>query len=156
MEILPGIAKKVKDKESIEPLVLTVTALMAGNEAVQEAHPGGLIGVATGLDPAVAKSDHLVGNLIGKKGTLPPVLSEITLDYTLLKREGFDNPALKAAEPLVVSAGTATTLGVIVKLKGTTVTLKLKRPICGEKGNKMAITRRLGQRWRLSGFGVLK
>jgi len=45
---------------------------------------------------------------------------------------------------------------VIVKLKGTTVTLKLKRPICAEKGNKMAITRRLGQRWRLSGFGVLK
>jgi len=156
IELLPGIAKKVKDKESIEPLVLKVQALMAGNESVEEARPGGLIGVATGMDPAVAKSDHLTGNLIGRKGTLPPVLSEIVLDYRLLSREGFDNPALKAAEPIVVSSGTATSLGVIVKLKGTTVTLRLKRPICGEKGNKMAITRRLGQRWRLSGFGVLK
>jgi len=156
IEIAPGISKKIKDKEATEPLVLKVSALMAGNQSVQEAHPGGLIGIATGLDPAVAKSDRLVGNLIGKKGTLPPVLSEITLDYSLLKREGFDNPALKAAEPLVVSSGTATTLGVIVKLKGTSVTLKLKRPVCAEKGNKMAITRRLGQRWRLSGFGVLK
>jgi len=156
IEMLPGIARKAKDKEVIEPVVLKVNALMAGGQPAQEAGPGGLIGISTGLDPAVAKSDHLTGNVIGKKGTLPAVLSEIALDYSLLKREGFDNPALKAAEPLVVSSGTATSLGVIVKLKGTTVTLKLKRPICAEKGNKMAITRRLGQRWRLSGFGVLK
>ncbi len=170
IEILPGIARKVtrarggapspeakrEDKEVTEPLVLKIRALMAGKQSVQEAGPGGLIGISTGLDPAVAKSDHLTGNIIGRKGALPPVLSEIMLDYKLLSREGFDNPALKAAEPLVVSSGTATSLGVIVKLKGTTVTLKLKRPICAEKGSKMAITRRLGQRWRLSGFGVLK
>jgi translation initiation factor 2 subunit 3 len=156
IEILPGIARKIRDKETVEPLVLSVRALMAGSKSVQEAGPGGLIGVSTGLDPAVAKSDRLAGNVIGKKGTLPPVLSEIMLDYSLLKREGFDNPALRAAEPLVVSSGTATSLGVIAKLKGTTVSLKLKRPICAEKGGKMAITRRLGQRWRLAGFGVLK
>ena len=156
IEMLPGIAKKTKDKEVIEPLVLKVNALMAGGEPVQEAKPGGLIGVATGLDPAVAKSDHLVGNLIGKKGTLPPVLSDVEMEYKLLSREGFDNPALKMGEPIVVSAGTATSVGAIIKLKGNTVYLKLKRPICAEKKSKVAITRRLGQRWRLAGFGILK
>jgi translation initiation factor 2 subunit 3 len=156
IEMLPGIARKSKDKEVVEPVVLRINALMAGSKPVQEAGPGGLIGISTGLDPAVAKSDRLTGNMVGKRGTLPPVLSEITLDYKLLSREGFDNPALRAAEPLVVSSGTATSLGVILKLKGTTVTLKLKRPICAQKGSKMAITRRLGQRWRLAGFGVLK
>ncbi|MEM2137835.1 MAG: translation initiation factor IF-2 subunit gamma [Candidatus Anstonellaceae archaeon] len=156
IEMLPGIAKKSKGKEVIEPIVLKVHALMAGNESVQEAKPGGLIGIATGIDSAIAKSDHLTGNLVGKKGALPPVITDIELEYKLLSREGFDNPALKPAEPIVISSGTATSVGVIVKLKGNTVSLKLKRPICAEKKSKMAITRRLGQRWRLSGFGILK
>ncbi|VVB99659.1 Translation initiation factor 2 subunit gamma [uncultured archaeon] len=156
IEMLPGLARKGKDKEIIEPVVLKIGALMAGNEPVQEAKPGGLIGIATGLDPAVAKSDHLTGNILGKKGTLPPVLSDIEMEYTLLKREGFDNPALKMGEPIVVSAGTATSVGAIMKLKGGSVFLKLKRPICAEKKSKIAITRRLGQRWRLAGFGILK
>ena len=156
IEMLPGLARKTKDKEVVEPIVLTIGALMAGGESVQQAAPGGLIGIATGLDPAVAKSDHLAGNLVGKKGTLPPVLYDVELEYSLLKREGFDNPAFKMGELIVVSAGTATSVGAIVKLKGNSVFIKLKRPICAEKKSKIAITRRLGQRWRLSGFGVLK
>lgn len=156
VEMLPGIAKKSKDREVIEPIVLKVQALMAGNESVSEAKPGGLIGIATGIDSAIAKSDHLTGNLVGKKGTLPPVITDIELEYKLLAREGFDNPALKPGEPIVVSSGTATSVGAILKLKANTVSLKLKRPICAEKKSKMAITRRLGSRWRLSGFGILK
>lgn len=156
LEMLPGIARKTKEKETVEPLVLRVSALMAGSTPVEEAKPGGLIGIATGLDPSVAKSDHLAGNMLGKKGTLPPVLFDIELEYTLLKREGFDNPALKMGEPIVVSAGTATSVGAIMKLKGGSLFLKLKRPICAQKKSKVAITRRLGNRWRLSGFGILK
>lgn len=156
IEMLPGIAKKGKEKEVVEPIVLRVDALMAGGSSVEEARPGGLIGIGTGLDPAVAKSDHLGGNLIGKKGTLPPVITDVELEYKLLAREGFDNPALKMGEPIVVSAGTATSVGAIVKLKGSVVYLKLKRPICAEKKSKVAITRRLGQRWRLAGFGILR
>jgi len=158
IEMLPGVTRKnkEKDKETVEPLVLKISALMAGNENVQEAVCGGLVGIATGIDPALAKSDHIVGNMIGKKGTLPPVVSEIVAEYSLLKRDGFDNPAFRMAEPIVVSSGTATSLGVIVKLKSNTVTMKLKRPICAESKNKIAITRRLGQRWRLAGFGIIK
>jgi translation initiation factor 2 subunit 3 len=156
LEMLPGIARKTKEKETVEPLVLRVSALMAGSTPVEEAKPGGLIGIATGLDPSVAKSDHLAGNMLGKKGTLPPVLFDIELEYTLLKREEFDNPALKMGEPIVVSAGTATSVGAIMKLKGGSLFLKLKRPICAQKKSKVAITRRLGNRWRLSGFGILK
>ena len=156
IEMLPGITRKTKEKEVIEPIVLRIGALMAGGQSVQEAKPGGLVGIGTGLDPSVAKSDHLTGNMLGKKGTLPPVLYDVEMEYSLLKREGFDNPALKMGEPLVISAGTATSVGAIVKLKGNTVFLKLKRPVCAEKKSKIALTRRLGQRWRLSGFGILK
>ncbi|MEM4554642.1 MAG: translation initiation factor IF-2 subunit gamma [Candidatus Anstonellaceae archaeon] len=155
VEMLPGISVKVKDKESVEPIVIKIEGLMAGGEPVQEAKPGGLIGIATGLDPAIAKADQLVGNIVGKKGTLPPVLSEVDLEYSLLKREGFENPPLKIGEPIVISAGTATSVGIISRLKGNIVSIKLKRPICAEKNGKAALTRKLGQRWRLSGFGII-
>ncbi|VVB58397.1 Translation initiation factor 2 subunit gamma [Candidatus Anstonella stagnisolia] len=155
IEIRPGISKKVKEKEVVEPIIVKVHALAAGGESVKKVRPGGLIGIGTLLDPSLTKADTLSGNLVGKPGTLPPVLSDIELEYTLLKREGFDNPALKMGEPLVVSVGTATTIGVIVKLKGTNVFLKLKRAICAEKKSKVALCRRMGQRWRLAGFGKL-
>jgi len=32
----------------------------------------------------------------------------------------------------------------------------LKKPVCAEKGAKMTISRRLGQRWRLIGYGLIK
>lgn len=155
IEVRPGISKKVKDKEAVEPITVKISALAAGSETVKSAKPGGLIGIGTLLDPSLTKADSLTGNLVGKPGTLPPVLSDIELEYSLLKREGFDNPALKMGEPLVVSVGTATTIGVITKLKGNSVFLKLKRAICAEKKSKVALCRRMGQRWRLAGFGKL-
>ncbi|VVB57734.1 Translation initiation factor 2 subunit gamma [uncultured archaeon] len=159
VQLKPGVVRKEKEKDGKEtylPLELTVTSLSAADGALDEAHPGGLIGVGTLIDPALTKGDSLVGNILGKPEGLGPVLDAPELEYTMIKREGFDNPPLKMAEPLVISSGTATSLGVVVKLKGGVVTLKLKRAIYAEKGQKVALSRRMGQRWRLSAFGVVK
>lgn len=154
--IKPGIYKKVKDKETVVPITVDVTSVMTMEGPLAEAKPGGLIGIGTLLDPALTKSDTLVGNMVGAPDALGPVLDTVDIEYTLIKREGFDNPAFKPSEPLVVSVGTATSIGVIVKLKGGVVSIKLKRVIYGEKGAHAAISRRIGQRWRLCAFGKLK
>ncbi len=156
LQIKPGLVRAGKDKDIYVPLEFTVTAVMAADGPVDAAKPGGLIGVGTHFDPAMTKGDTLVGNIIGTPSALGPVLDAVDIDYTLIKREGFDNPPLKSAEPLVISVGTATSIGVITKLKGGALTLKLKRPIYAEKGQKVALSRRMGQRWRLSCFGIVK
>ncbi len=159
VQLKPGVVRKEKDKEGKEtylPLELTVTSLSVADGSLEVAHPGGLIGVGTLIDPALTKGDSLVGNILGAPEGLGPVLEAPEIEYTLIKREGFDNPPLKAAEPLVISSGTATSLGVVVKLKGGVVTLKLKRAIYAEKGQKVALSRRMGQRWRLSAFGIVR
>jgi translation initiation factor 2 subunit 3 len=156
IEILPGISYKAKEKEVIAPAVVKIRSLMAGNNYIQEAKPGGLIGIETTLDPSLTKADKLIGTLIGKKGGLPPVLNELNLEYTVLKREGIEIPPIKLNELIVISAGTATTVGIVTKLKPSFLSVKLKRPICTEKEVKVAITRKIGQRWRLAGFGVIK
>ncbi|MCG7852171.1 MAG: translation initiation factor IF-2 subunit gamma, partial [Methanosarcinaceae archaeon] len=34
--------------------------------------------------------------------------------------------------------------------------VKLKRPVCAEEGAMVAISRRIGSRWRLIGVGVIQ
>ncbi len=156
IEIRPGVSHKEKDKEVYEPLTLDIVDLVAGDKLVKEVGPGGLIGIATRLDPAVTKGDGLIGNMIGAPGALPPVSDEVELEAKLLKRTDIENPPLKMSEPLVLSVGTATSIGVITKMKGSSIFLKLKRPVCVDTHAKVAISRRVGQRWRLSGYGTFK
>jgi translation initiation factor 2 gamma subunit (eIF-2gamma) len=54
---------------------------------------------------------------------------------------------------LVFSAQTSTTIGVVAGYKKGTLSLKLKKPVCIDKNSTVAISRRVGQRWRLCGWG---
>ena len=154
IEISPGIKRKI-DSEEVGSITLKSESLFAGGKSVKEVKPGGLIAIGTLLDPAVTKGDRLLGNIIGKPGTLPEAKNLITLSYQLFDRTDFENPPLKMGEPIVISLGTATTVGVISKLSGDEITVTLKRKICADEDAKIALSRRVGQRWRLCGYGGL-
>jgi translation initiation factor 2 subunit 3 len=62
---------------------------------------------------------------------------------------------LKHHEPLMLSVGTAVTVGIVTNTKKDLVEVTLKRPVCAEIGARIAISRQLGARWRLIGMGVL-
>ncbi len=156
LELRPGLAKGEKEKETYEPVLTKITGLFTGNEKLDVAVPGGLIALGTGLDPSITKADGLVGNLAGKPGTLPPLVSSLTLEIELLKRVDIENPPLKLGEPLVLSVGASTTVGFVEKTKKNVAELRLKRPSCIPPNSKIAISRRIGQRWRLAGFAVYK
>jgi translation initiation factor 2 subunit 3 len=64
--------------------------------------------------------------------------------------------AIRSNEPLMLNIGTATTIGVVTSARQLDAEVKLKRPICADKGSHIAISRRVGARWRLIGSGVLK
>ena len=82
IEVLPG--SEVGDE--YEPIGTSVRSIMAGDEGVEEATPGGLLGVGTGLDPSLTKGDALAGQVAGAPGTLPPVHDEFTVGVDLLDR----------------------------------------------------------------------
>ena len=62
---------------------------------------------------------------------------------------------IKFKELLMINSGTTTTIGVVTSLKGGLVEVKLKLPICADKGARVALSRRVGARWRLIGFGII-
>lgn len=43
--------------------------------------PGGLIGVGTKVDPTLCRADRLVGQVVGAKGNLPSIYSDIEINY---------------------------------------------------------------------------
>ncbi len=131
-----------------------------GLKKVAEASPGGLLGIGTKLDPALTKSDALAGQVVGHVGALPPVWDRLKFHVTLMERvvgatSELSIEPLKHNEPLMLSVGTAVTVGVVTTAKKDLVEVTLKRPVCVEIGSRIAISRQLGARWRLIGMGTL-
>lgn len=157
IEIRPGIRDS---RGEWTPLHTEVTSIMASGRFVEEATPGGLIGVATKLDPYLTKSDKLVGNVLGIPGNLPDVLTEFTMEVKLLERvvgleEDVKVEKIKMNEDLMLVVGTAVTVAKVTSARDDVVEVKLKRPVCAEKGDRVAISRRIGGRWRLIGAGTI-
>ena len=138
----------------------TVSSIVSEKEKLKVAKPGGLLGVGTKLDPSLVKSDSLVGQIAGTPGTLPPVWQAFTMDVKLLDRvvgssDELNVDSIHTSEPLMLSVGTATTVGVATSARNSAVEVALKRPVCAEIGSRIAISRRIGSRWRLIGAGTL-
>ena len=160
IEIRPGINIKESKQNKWISLTSEIIGLEAGGESVEEVGPGGLIGVATKLDPALTKADSLSGSVAGAEGTLPEVLHSFDMKTELLERvvgtkdERKVDP-IKIKEPLMINCGTTTTIGVVTKVKKN-VSVALKLPVCADKGDRVALSRRVGARWRLIGFGIIQ
>ena len=61
----------------------------------------------------------------------------------------------RTGEPLMMTIGTATTVGAVTSAREGECEVKLKRPVCAPAGAQIAINRRVGTRWRLIGIGTL-
>ena len=156
IEIRPGRTTK----KGLEPITTEVSSLHSGVSR-DTLGPGGLVAIGTTLDPATTKSDSLLGNVIGKPGTLPPVWNEISVETTLLDRVvGTKNiqsvDELKTREPLVLTVGTRTTVGVPIKVRDNVVDINLTIPVCAPVGQRIALSRRVDNKWHLIGYGIIK
>ena len=143
------------------PIETEVRSLQAGGTTVDRVGPGGLLGVGTGLDPSLTKGDALAGQLAGPPGSLPPTWDAFEMDVELLDRVVGDVEAggideISTGEPLMMTIGTATTVGAVTSARPEECEVRLKRPICAAPGAKIAINRRVGTRWRLIGVGTLR
>jgi len=160
IELRPGREVEEGGQTEWRPVTTSVRSLQAGGEAVDEVTPGGLLGVGTGLDPSLTKGDALAGQIAGPPGTLPPVQEEFTMDIQLLDRvvgEDTDEvEEISTGEPLMLTIGTATTVGSVTSARDGEAEVALKRPVCAREGAKIAINRRIGARWRLIGVGTLR
>ncbi len=161
IEIRPGRKIEKEGKTSWLPLHSKILSIKTGGTDVQEAGPGGSIAIMTGLDPSVVKSDQLVGASVGKKNQLPPVWEALVLETHLLERvvgakEDVVVDPIKISEPLMLNVNSAATVGIVTSITKNQFNCRLKLPVCANEGERVAISRRVGTRFRLIGYGIIK
>ncbi|RQG92807.1 translation initiation factor IF-2 subunit gamma [Natrarchaeobius halalkaliphilus] len=161
LEIRPGREVEEGGRSEYVPIETTIRSLQAGGESADTVTPGGLLGVGTGLDPSLTKGDALAGRIAGPPGSLPPTWDQFTMGVDLLERVvGVDGgemvDEISTGEPLMMTVGTATTVGAVTSARDGECEVDLKRPVSAEPGAKIAINRRIGARWRLIGLGTLQ
>jgi translation initiation factor 2 subunit 3 len=161
IEIRPGYFVEERNQKVHKPLFTKILGLMTGNTPLQVAKPGGSIAVLTDLDPSVVKSDVLTGAIVGHPGKLPSVLYDLDLEVHLLDRvvgskEDLIVEPVKLHEPLMLNVNSAVTVGIVIKLSKNSVFCKLKVPVCCDIGSRITISRRIGNRFRLIGYGIIK
>lgn len=157
IEIRPGLYDEKKGK--YEPIMSKISSLGTGAGIVQVVKPGGLVALGTTLDPYIVKSDSLIGSLVGLPDSLPPDIYDVTIELNLFEtavgtQELVKVDPIKIKESLRLNIGTAATLGTVTHIKDHTVEIKLKKPVCMVSNNRVAISRRIADRWRLIGSGI--
>lgn len=158
IEIKPGIFNE--KKKSYEPIQTEIVSLGTGAGMVEIVKPGGLVAIGTKLDPSFTRSDSLIGSVIGKPDTLPEnsliANVEVNLfDSAVGTTEETKVLPIRAGESLRVNIGTAPVLSKVNKVKSNNIEIEFKRPVCVFEGGNIAISRRIADRWRLIGAGVL-
>jgi translation initiation factor 2 subunit 3 len=157
IEIRPGFMDEKKNK--FEPIRSVVSTLGTGAGLVQKVRPGGLVAIGTKLDPTYIKSDSLIGSVVGKPETLPDDVEDISIDVKLFDtavgtQEMVKVEPIKTKEFLRLNVGTAATLGTVTNSKDNKIEAKLKKPLCLLPQSRVAVSRRIADRWRLIGAGI--
>jgi translation initiation factor 2 subunit 3 len=159
IEIKPGLMDEKTGK--YEAIVTKVSSLGTGAGVTDKVGPGGLVAVGTYLDPFYTKGDQMVGSVVGKPGTLPPLWNKLTLQLDLFETvvglaETTRVEKVKYNETLRLNVGTATTMGIVTSAKESQIEIELKKPVVVEVGMRAAISRKIAERWRLIGSGIVK
>ncbi|MEM2131046.1 MAG: translation initiation factor IF-2 subunit gamma [Candidatus Woesearchaeota archaeon] len=161
IEIRPGRVYEEANKKVWKPIKTKILSLMTGSKKVDYVKPGGSIAIMTPLDPNIVKSDSLTGNIVGLPDKLPPVWDILKLETHLLERvvgskEDLKVDSIKMSEVLMLNVNSAATVGFVTKLSKNLIECKLKLPVCAEIGSRVTISRRMGTRFRLIGYGIIK
>ncbi|MFZ0514550.1 MAG: translation initiation factor IF-2 subunit gamma [Candidatus Nitrosopolaris sp.] len=157
IQIRPGFLDEKKGR--YEPINSTISTLGTGAGLVEKVRPGGLVAIGTKLDPTFVKSDSLIGSVVGKPDALPDDVDDIFVEVHLFDtavgtQDMVKVEPIKVKEPLRLNIGTAATLGTVMSAKDGKIEVKLRKPVCMMPRSRVAISRRITDRWRLIGAGV--
>ena len=154
IEIHPGVSVGASWKQ----LRTKITGIMKFSQTAEKAGPGGLVALETSLDPALGKSDSLSGNTV----CLPSKMAAVAdfkfvphlFDYVIgtAGQEKVGN--LKTGELLMITAAISKTVGPVIS-SGKEVQVKVKIPVIAMKGDRISLSKHIGGRWHLIGYGIV-
>ena len=170
IEIRPGICYRISNKEiKINPIPTRIVSLQAEKNNLIYAISGGLINVGLKIDPLLCRDNKLEGNIIGLPDKMDDIFIKLAVKCHLLRRFLVSSKKewgkhvdyvteIKKGEVVLLNIGLVSVGGVVTKIEGNNndeVTFLLKKPICSEISEKIAISRKIGYSWRIIGWGEI-
>ena len=129
IEIRPGLIGKTAGNITASPIITTVLSMETDKIPLDNIRPGGLIGIATNVDPYYTKDDKLTGQIVGLLGTLPSIYTEIKLEPTLTTIFGGNwTPQIK--DKMFLQIGNVNTESELINITKSKFTFKLSKPCC--------------------------
>lgn len=139
------------------PVKIKINSLNSGGCSFNEVRSGGLIAVGTDIDPSCTFGDRMTGQLICEEKSKPLISSKIKIKYTRIERLLDSNKSpLGMSENVVLIIGTAANVGTITKINKDEVEITLKKDAVYYPKEKIAISRLVNNRWRLSGYAEIE
>ena len=82
------------------------------------------------------------------------------LDVHLLERvvgtmQDLQVQAIKVGEPLMLNVNSATTVGIVTEISKNKAFCDLRLPVCADLGARVTMSRMIGNRFRLIGYGII-
>lgn len=121
IEVRPGLIKG----RTFQPLKTQIRSLFSETESCERTERGGLYGFGTNLDPSLTKADGLVGSVAGPEGTLPAVITSITMVVNRIK-----DAEISVNNRYKLVIGPIVTEGYCTKRDRRNFTFELRDPIC--------------------------
>ena len=154
IEIHPGASIGTSWKS----LKTKITGIIKFGQKAERAGPGGLVALETSLDPALGKSDSLSGNT-----ACPPGKTAAVSDFKFVPHL-FDHVigtggqekvgGLRTGDVLMITAAISKTVGSIASA-GKDVQVRVKIPVIARKGDRISLSKHIGGRWHLIGYGLV-
>ncbi|CAD6257881.1 unnamed protein product [Miscanthus lutarioriparius] len=152
IEVRPGIVMKEESgRIKCTPIYTRIVSLYAEQNELQFAIPGGLIGVGTTMDPTLTRADRLVGELLP-----PPEATGREAVRTSGTERASRVSKLAKGEILMLNIGSMSTGAKVVAVKNDLAKPALTAPVCTNKLEKLALSRRIEKHWRLIGWGTIQ
>jgi len=89
---------------------------------------------------------------------LPNPRTDLNIELHIIDRLLVDDlkKSLTVKEPVIVTAGTGMVVGVVTSVKGDIIRFMLKSPVVVEEDQKVSLSRRSINGWRLYGYGFIR
>lgn len=157
IEIKPGI-KYDSDWKGLETKVVKI---IQSQQNLEAALPGGLLAIQTDLDPALTKSDSLSGNIAGQKDKIGNTVNEIKcaihlFDHVIGVEGNIKIEHVKTGDTLMLTVSIAKTVGNVLSVSKGIANIKLRLPVVASKGDRVSISKQIGGRWHLVGYGIVQ
>lgn len=152
IEICPGIITNKNGTVEWEPHHTTITSIKSDTTDLQNALPGGLIGIGTDIDPYYCKNDMMAGQMIGLKGKMPPTVLSITIQFEKIDFDYDWEP--KLGSYITVITGTYCGDGKIIDYNDDDIlTITLQKPVCIDKDNMIILCEKTRDAFHIVGCG---